>query len=89
MIKVQIAWIDDSLQAKSVVVKKEKPIAWLSLLKQWRPGVDWVFEKKMNKLLLWSEKFPDDYMCEDGDRFEWVRPLICDPKEARKKRLGN
>lgn len=87
MVKVQIAWIDDSLQAKSVVVKEEKPTNWLSLLQKWRPDVDWVFEKNKNQLLLWSEKFSDDYLCEDGDRIEWVRPLICDPKEARKKRL--
>lgn len=31
----------------------------------------------------------DDTILQEGDRVEWYRPLIADPKEARRQRVKN
>lgn len=35
---------------------------------------------------VWNQVKPDDYQVQDGDRVEVYRPLIIDPKEARRRR---
>ena len=87
MIEVQVAWINDALEATFTSIEVKCPTLWLEVLQAWQPDIDWMLEKQHNQVLLWSEQFPDEYVCKDGDRFEWVKPLLCDPKEARKKRF--
>ena len=35
---------------------------------------------------IWGKRMPPDTLLSDGDRIELYRPLIADPKAARKKR---
>jgi len=36
---------------------------------------------------IWGKRVPLDKPCANGDRIEIYRPLIIDPKQARKKRV--
>lgn len=35
---------------------------------------------------IWGQKRPDDWRLEEGDRVEIYRPLVHDPREARRRR---
>ncbi len=37
---------------------------------------------------VWGQKRPDDWRLEEGDRIEIYRPLVYDPREARRRRAA-
>ncbi|MBI1396022.1 MAG: RnfH family protein [Betaproteobacteria bacterium] len=37
---------------------------------------------------VWGRRVPPDHPLEDGDRIELLRPLLVDPKDARRRRAA-
>lgn len=60
----------------------EQAIAHSTLLADY-PEVDF---SKMT-VGIWGKRVPHNNLCAEGDRIEIYRPLIIDPKQARKKRV--
>ena len=46
----------------------------------------WIPDYMVVGYAVWGKEVSPDYVLQDGDRLELLRPLILDPMEARRKR---
>ena len=86
MIDIEVAYATPARQLLlSVSVPKgctlEEAIERSRIREEW-PGI----EVDMGKVGIFGRKMPPDTVLREGDRVEIYRPLIADPKEARRRR---
>ena len=87
MINIEIAWINENNVAQTTKLNTPNTKI-LTILQTWRPTINWQQEFAEKNLAIWNNKINIDYICKNQERIEWLKPLLCDPKVARKNRIS-
>lgn len=85
--QIEIAWFAPDGAGNIVELDFQQGVSALSVLQDWQVTIDWKQEFVNKNINVWGENIDVNYICQAGDRITWVRPLLQDPKVARKNRL--
>jgi len=87
IIQIEIAWIDSAHQGCLCSMRVPEGYSILAALTDWSDqSIDWAQQLDQGHLALWDQRIKEDQPCAQGIRIHWLKPLLCDPKEQRRRR---